>query len=40
MGKVNETQMALAINAVNNDGMDLARAYEVLHVLMVLKSQH
>ena len=32
MGKVNETQMALAINAVNNDGMDVrsaARAYGV-----------
>ena len=32
MGKVNETQMALAINAINNDGMDLrsaARAYGV-----------
>jgi len=32
MGKVNETQMALAINAINNDGMDLrsaARTYGV-----------
>jgi len=32
MGKVNETQMALAIIAINNDGMDLrsaARTYGV-----------